>query len=170
MAADIEEVFSALMTAELVPVRRPNGQLYRPRKMVAYQVPDEDDIISAVLVLGTHDIARAQALADQVAARYADSGCIAADPVAGWWRDGFEGGRRCWVKDDRRGRAGVMFREIVERPYFLPHDQCAKCADPQPGTTCQERQCHPGTCQPCASDIGGQDPHPRFGAGEHLTR
>jgi hypothetical protein len=95
----------------LEPVTRPNGRLYRPRAVVAYAVGEEDE---CVLVLGTHDQRRAQALADQIAERVAGGGFVAASPETGWYRDGFECGERRWVSDEVRGRAGVLFREIAE--------------------------------------------------------
>lgn len=92
-------------------IERPNGKLYRPRRVVAYICGEEDE---AVLVLGTHDYARAQVLANQMAEYVAGSGYVAVDWVTGWYRDGFEMGHRQWVTDEVRGRAGVFFREIVE--------------------------------------------------------
>lgn len=93
-------------------ITRPDGRLYHPRRVVAY-VTGED--AEGVLVLGTHDLARAQILADQVAEQAAGTGFTAVDPRTGWWRDGFEYGQRAWVADEVRGRAGVWFTEIVER-------------------------------------------------------
>lgn len=98
----------------LDPIIRPNGKPYRPRRVVAHEIGDEDEITCGVLVLGTHDQTRAQALADQLAQQVAGNGFVAADPYSGWYRDGFEMGRRQWVTDEVRGRAGVWFREIVE--------------------------------------------------------
>lgn len=92
-------------------IKRPNGKTYRPRRVLAYPVGEDGE---GVVVLGTHDLARAQALADEVARSVAGSGFVAADPWRGWWRDGFECGERRWVSDEERGRAGVLFREIVE--------------------------------------------------------
>jgi hypothetical protein len=96
-------------------IQRPDGSLYRPRTISANAIVDEDEILCGVMVLGTHDVLRAQPLADQYAVWQLGSGYTAAGPLTGWWRDGFEGGRRCWVTDERRGRAGVWFREVVER-------------------------------------------------------
>jgi hypothetical protein len=96
-------------------IARPSGKAYQPRKCVAYPVTDGDYEPVGVLVLGTHDTARAQLLADDWVAFYVDGGCVAVDPVTGWWRDGFGCGGRRWVTDEIRGRAGVWFREIVER-------------------------------------------------------
>lgn len=95
------------------PITRPNGTLYRPRRVIAYEVGG-DGITDGVLVLGTHDQHRAKALADQVARSVAGTGFAAADPRPGWYRDGFEAGERRWVSDEARGRAGVWFCDIVE--------------------------------------------------------
>lgn len=97
-------------------VTRPDGRIYKSRKVIAHIVGDEDEIPSMVLVLGTHDIVRAQPLADHVARMYTEPGCVAAKPETGWWRESIRDGRPWWVDDDRRGRAGVMFREITEVP------------------------------------------------------
>jgi hypothetical protein len=96
------------------PVERPNGKLYRPRKVMAYAIADEDGITSGVMVLGTHDTARAQKLADECAALWVERGYVARDPEPGWYREGFECGELRWLRDEERGRAGVCFRKIVE--------------------------------------------------------
>lgn len=96
-------------------ISRPDGRIYRSRKVIAYAVVDEDEIVCGVMVLGTHDVGRAKPLADWLAADTTGRGFAAIDPETGWWRDGFECGRRRWVRDPEGGRAGVWFREIVER-------------------------------------------------------
>ena len=96
---------------EAEPIMRPNGKLYHPRRVVAHVVGEEDE---GVLILGTHDLARAQILADQMAEYVAGKGYVAVGPWTGWFRDGFRAGRREWVTDEERGRAGVCFQEIVE--------------------------------------------------------
>jgi hypothetical protein len=98
----------------ITTITRPNGKPYRPRKVIAACVSDEDGGIGGVMVLGTHDLGRAQALADQYAAWQLDSGYAAADPLPGWYREGFAGGQLRWITDEERGRAGVWFREIAE--------------------------------------------------------
>ena len=98
-------------------IARPNGKPYRPRKVIAYGVYDADECPEGVIVLGTHDISRAEALATSlVKCDLLDSGYAPAGPSQVWWRDSFEGGRRIWVNDAERGRAGVWFRQIVEQP------------------------------------------------------
>lgn len=96
-------------------ITRPDGRPYRPRTITAHAVTDDDGVLTGVMVLGTHDPGRALPLADRYVAWQFDAGYTAAGPVTGWWRDGFDGGQRCWVTDEVRGRAGVWFREVAER-------------------------------------------------------
>jgi hypothetical protein len=98
----------------LEAIERPNGALYRPRHLSANAVVDEDQILSGVIVLGTHDVAAAAPLADEYAQWQLGASAKAIDPLPGWYRDGFEGGARRWITDEVRGRAGVWFREIAE--------------------------------------------------------
>ena len=91
-------------------IERPDGRPYRPRKVIAHLVGEDYE---GVIVLGTHDIARAQVLADALVRAY-DSGYVAAKPEAGWWREAFESGRLRWTADEVRGRAGVLFRDLAE--------------------------------------------------------
>ena len=95
-------------------IMRPDGRPYRPRKVTANAVVNEDDFLSGVIVLGTHDIACAVRLATEYVQWQLDAGYCAVDPLPGWYRDAFEGGHRRWVSDEKRGRAGVWFRDIVE--------------------------------------------------------
>jgi hypothetical protein len=99
---------------EPVVIMRPNGKPFRPRKVVAEAVAGEYEVVAGVIVFGTHDAVAAQPLADQCAVREAGSGYAATDPSPVWWRDGFESGNRKWIYDEKHGRAGVWFREIVE--------------------------------------------------------
>lgn len=94
-------------------IMRPNGKPYRPRQISAHAIVD-DNALDGVMVLGTHDIARAQALADSYAQWQLGGSYRAAQPEPGWYRDGWECGVRRWLHDEERGRAGVMFREVVE--------------------------------------------------------
>ena len=94
-------------------ITRPNGKPYRPRKVTGHAVADEDDMVVAVVVLGTHDVERAGPLAEDCVRAWVDSGYTAVNPVPGWWRDGFETGQRCWANDPVRGRAGFWF-EVAE--------------------------------------------------------
>ncbi len=99
----------------LSPIPRPDGTPCRPRKLSAHAVTGDGDILTGVVVFGTHDPGRAQPLADDYAAWQLGSGHVAADPVPVWWRDGFDCGGRSWVTDEARGRPGTWFREIIER-------------------------------------------------------
>jgi hypothetical protein len=100
------------VTADLlVPVRRPDGRLYRPRKLVAFMIDEEPEHTRA-LVLGTHDVVRATKLAKIVVRGY-DRGYEPVSPLRGWWRSGIRNHMEWFEPDERRGRAGVMF-EIGE--------------------------------------------------------
>lgn len=60
------------------------------------------------VVLGTHDVERARVLAERACASwYGTAHAVCAE--VGWFRDGYEGGRRCWIRDEVRGRPGVWF-------------------------------------------------------------
>ena len=96
-------------------ITRPNGKPYRPRKVTGHAVADEDDMVVAVVVLGTHDVERARPLAEDCVRAWVDGSYTAVNPVTGWWRDGFDMGQRCWVADPVRGRAGVWFK-VAEVP------------------------------------------------------
>lgn len=99
------------MTELLVPVRRPNGKLYRPRKLVAFMLDAEPEN-TRVLVLGTHDVTRARALARLLVTAH-DRGYEPVNPITGWWRSGIRNYATWFEQDERRGRAGVSF-EIGE--------------------------------------------------------
>lgn len=96
------------------PIARPDGSLYRPRKVIAYFVVDGDEIPCGVIVLGTHRLDESIFGLAAALCRDWGRGAAAADPVPVWWRDSFVSGRRCWVDDPGHGRAGIWFREIVE--------------------------------------------------------
>ena len=103
-------------------IQRPDGRPYRARKLVAYSVTDEDEIVAGAVVFGTHDPQRAQSLAQEVIDRDLGGGYMPADPSLVWWRDGFVGGHRSWVTDEKRGRAAVWFRQIHETVSVLTKD------------------------------------------------
>jgi hypothetical protein len=100
---------------DLELITRPNGRPYRPRKVTAHALADDDDFLSGVLVTGTHDRNRALELARVLVGRELGSGYEPVYSGGGWWRDGMEGGERRWVADDERGQAGVLFGKIEER-------------------------------------------------------
>ena len=95
------------MTA-LEPVTRPNGKVYRPRKIRAEVLYDEDTIECQVLVLGTHDIAQAQEFADRVV-WVIDRKYRADTPRTGWWRHTVRDNDPYFEPDETRGAAGVIF-------------------------------------------------------------
>jgi hypothetical protein len=123
---------------QLEPIERPDGRLYQPRKLAAHAVSGEDDFLSGVVVFGTHDPANALPLAAEYVTRQLGKGYAPAGPRAVWWRDGFESGHRCWLDDDRAGRAGVWFREIVEAPESSrPESRMCACGTTMfDGATC----------------------------------
>lgn len=97
------------------PITRPNGKVYRPRKLVACAVSDEDSCLIGVVVFGTHTLtAEVQEMADRYVAWQIDGGYAPANPAPVWWRDGFNCGQRQWMDDCVTGRAGLWFQEIVE--------------------------------------------------------
>ncbi|HEV2779093.1 MAG TPA: hypothetical protein VGX25_06780 [Actinophytocola sp.] len=95
----------------LEPITRPNGKVYRPRKVDVYPV-DGDGWSEwdqpGVVVLGTHDIERARPLALR-AVDFFHGVQYAVKPRTGWWRLGYQAGELRWIHDDVHGRAGVMF-------------------------------------------------------------
>lgn len=93
--------------APLPTIVRPDGRVYRPRKL-AVEVWESDYECGAV-VFGTNDPTVAQPLATDAIRREFDNQMIAALPRVGWWRDGYEAAERRWIQDDVRGRAGVYF-------------------------------------------------------------
>jgi hypothetical protein len=96
------------------PITRPDGTIYRPRKVVAEMLHDDDELPVAVLVLGTHDTERALELAREVTRIYLDPGYEPVRPELGWWETRMSYGRRSWEHATKGGRAGVYFPEIVE--------------------------------------------------------
>lgn len=95
------------------PLVRPNGKPYRPQKLTVKLTADDIGDPAGVIVLGTHDLAAAQVLADAEADRY-DHGYAAAGPVTGWYRLVPCNGELTWIDDPVRGRAGVWFQRIEE--------------------------------------------------------
>lgn len=98
------------MTQHLPAVLRPNGLLYRPRKIAVYSWENDNRYECGAVVLGTHDVVHATELATAAIHAWFDSRLTATNSDVDWFRDGFDdSGRRAWVRDDVRGRAGVMF-------------------------------------------------------------
>lgn len=97
---------------ELPAITRPNGKVYRPRKLVAHAWEDQHGYAGAgAVVFGTHDENRARPLALRVCGHWYGTTSVRVIGSA-WWRDGYEHGERCWVADDEAGRAGVMFEAV----------------------------------------------------------
>lgn len=98
----------------LEPIARPDGGVYRPRKIVAYPVgsPSDPEDFAGVVVFGTHDIGRARELANVLVRRDLDPDLVVHEPRRVWWRDGMDGGYRTFIDDPGSGRAGVYFRDI----------------------------------------------------------
>lgn len=94
---------------ELTPVVRPNGKLYRPRKLRAIYFENDHLGRYGVLVLGTHTQSVGLPLAGAEARYRVEGGVLDAIPEEGWWRDGFECGERAWVWDEVHGAAGLRF-------------------------------------------------------------
>ena len=112
------------MTQQLEALTRPNGSIYRPRKLRVEPLWDEDEGFSA-LVLGTHDIELAAPIAQEVL--YETLREFGQEPSTvdiesaktGWWRkdlDRFEDGepRYCFWPDESTGAAGVRFDLVRE--------------------------------------------------------
>jgi hypothetical protein len=105
----------------LTAVERPNGKLYRPRKIAAQIVSDGDEE-TGVVIFGTHDLEQARQAAEQKLAAYNES--LYSPPEVAqhlvgegkpvWWRaqlSHFEDDSPYYVfrEDPERGRAGVEF-------------------------------------------------------------
>lgn len=91
----------------LEPVERPNGKLYRPRLIRAHMIDDEDHW-PFVVVLGTHD----KKVALPVAQKELDqneNGLLARPICPVWYRLTISNYETCWIWDDVRGAAGVLF-------------------------------------------------------------
>jgi hypothetical protein len=97
---------------KLPPVQRPNGKMYRPRKIVALFFHDADDIEAGVVVFGTHDIPRARRLAMHLADTI---GMMAVDPELRWVKSTMR--HHDPVFEDGcpdTGRACVWFKGLVD--------------------------------------------------------
>jgi hypothetical protein len=102
---------------ELSPITRPNGKVYRPRKIRAiYCENDCAGRRDSVIVLGTHDVTVAMPIAIGEARYRISSSTYLFDAVGevGWWREAIERGERVVIYDDVRGAAGIRF-EVEER-------------------------------------------------------
>lgn len=111
-------------------IARPDGRMYRSRKpglwARGWQNHDFLNEGEGVIVFGTLDPDEASPLARRSATYwYGDTDLYdLADPTPGWWRDGYVGSERTWIRDDRRGAPGVMFT-WAERTTQIPAEVCA---------------------------------------------
>jgi hypothetical protein len=93
---------------DLVPVTRPNGKVYRPRKQPhAEACKDNYYGEPGVIVVGTHDVDRAERLANAVGGL--DEPAFLYPRKREWRRDGMHCGQREWVFDEEHGVPCVVF-------------------------------------------------------------
>ena len=108
------------MSTGIPAIERPNGQLYRPRKIDAVALGNEDGI-THVLIFGTHDARFAEVFAgpelERIQGEFYSTDYrleISGAGRRGWWRRDLAG----WVdggplyvfaEDPVKGRAGVRF-------------------------------------------------------------
>lgn len=103
------------------PITRPNGKVYRPRKLVAHAWEDPWDYTGAqsgVVVLGSNDVARVSEFAVEMC-NYWFLGYYAVNPRTGWYRLGYQSGELRWLIDEECGRAGVFFDAADDPPASL---------------------------------------------------
>lgn len=105
---------------KLPAVQRPNGSLYRPRKIDVVGLGNEDEI-THVIVFGTHDTRFAEVHAGPELERISDEFYytdfrieISGPGKRGWYRRdlaGFQDDAPLYqfTEDPEKGRAGVMF-------------------------------------------------------------
>lgn len=106
------------MAETLPPIERPNGKPYRPRSVRVDYMDDDgnpfQDYPYKTVVLGTHDVdaARARAQTGRVCE-------YLINPRADWLRLGYESGQLCWIRDEVRGAACVIFDESDDPPEVV---------------------------------------------------
>lgn len=120
-----------------VVITRPNGKAYRPRKIVAVPLGNEDES-NAVVVFGTHDIPTAEAHAEAALAEYLrDMGgywtpgytLALGEERLVWWRQVPDGTGDAdqmlvrFVEDPVRGRAGVRFPYVEVEAAEPPREE-----------------------------------------------
>lgn len=108
------------MADDLVPVTRPDGRVYKPRKAPkAWFVedpdarPDEPD--AYVYVLGTHDIDRAYRLAEELA-RWQGVALDRSTAEQTWIRQTIRDGNPYFDIDRVKGAAAVSFDVVDDWP------------------------------------------------------
>lgn len=97
------------MNVDLVPVTRPDGRIYKPRKRPVAELLDNSDSDwrgpeQLVYVLRTHDIERARSLAERVAVGYELKA-----PLQTWTRLTIRRGEPEFEYDAVRGVPVVIF-------------------------------------------------------------
>jgi hypothetical protein len=113
-------------TSALPPIERPNGRLYRPRKISVHIIGLDE--AEEVVVFGTRDREHAQALAEREVSVMVDSGYTAVFDYETWLRSGYQHGEPWFFHDEDKGRFGLAFA-IVDRVEPSPraaHDQVAE--------------------------------------------
>lgn len=100
-----------------VRITRPNGKLYRPRKIETQLLGNEDQA-TAVAVFGTHDISTARGFAQPALDEYLRD-------MGGWWQPGYtltlaDEGERLWLRavpdgTDDGGEMRIWFKEDPDR-------------------------------------------------------
>lgn len=108
--ADLMQGVIDLSHIALDPINRPNGKVYKPKRIAVERWEDDWEGRYGVVILGTHDIDAVRALADQ-AVKWWDNEYIATKPDVDWFRLAYSGnqGEMAWQRDEVRGRAGVLF-------------------------------------------------------------
>jgi hypothetical protein len=98
---------------KLPPIERPDGRVYRPRKIVALSWDNEEaygqDDDYGVFVFGTHEVERALPLAREAIAHFFDSSLVPVKPERRWVRLGYQNGEQAYLDDPVRGRAAIQF-------------------------------------------------------------
>lgn len=113
------------LLARLPAIERPNGKLYRPRKIEASSAWMDEGELVAIYVFGTHDVAfarpHAEALVEQInreAIEVYDVDCYVWELLAGktdwigtspFWDHDVERIRQSYKADEVHGRAAVAF-------------------------------------------------------------
>lgn len=119
----------------LAPVERPDGRLYRPRKLrtriIWTGVCAGDE---SVIVLGTHD-PEAACWHAHLALQYSPlSGCALSEQWSrGWWRDSIRDGEPYLDWDTKRGAAGVRFGVTDGDDVYDPDNFPVVCDNGCPG-------------------------------------
>jgi hypothetical protein len=98
---------------KLSAIERPDGRMYRPRKVIAHSWDNEgahgQDDDYGVFVFGTHDVERARPLAIQAIKHFFGSELVPVRPERRWVRLSYLNGEQAFIDDPVRGRAAVQF-------------------------------------------------------------